>query len=321
MILALSRFRVKHGRAAEVCEAFVRRPRQVEGTAGFQGLEVYADRRDDGAFLLLTRWADEAAFRAWHASPSHHASHALMPPGLKLDPAGTELIVATRVDGASSGAAVGELLSDHSTMLARFVDEGATLCVVELDEGARIVRATASFEAVVGAKVIGRELLDLVDPCRVEDFRRRLADRADAGPFTAHFLESSGQPFSLRCMLRRTSDGTVLLAEPAWDDHRALERQLFETNGELAVLSRENARQARALEAALRDLKEANWRLTKISEVLPMCLSCREVKTGPGPEDWEAVETFLEKNSTFLSHGYCARCERRLDDSAEGELP
>ena len=109
MIVALSRFRVQNGLEQEVSDAFVERPRRMEGVAGFLGLEVFREAGDPQAFVLFTRWASRAEFDAWHASPEHHASHALMPPGLKLDPAGTELVVAERIAGATSEGADGEL--------------------------------------------------------------------------------------------------------------------------------------------------------------------------------------------------------------------
>jgi heme-degrading monooxygenase HmoA len=218
VILALSRFRVQNGLEQEVSDAFVGRPRRVEGASGFLGLEVFREADDPRAFLLFTRWADRAAFERWHKSPEHHASHALMPRGLKLDPAGTELVVAERIPGAASA---GELLADCASTVA------------------------------------------------------------------------------------------------ALEEQRALSEQLQVLNADLAMLSRENVRLAAEAERVQRESRDAHWHIQKISEVLPMCLECRRVQTGP--DVWEDVATYLTRHSQFLSHGYCSSCAARLAEEAGDE--
>lgn len=99
MVVAISTFSVRNGKEGEVRAAFEDRPRLVESAPGFLGLEVF---QSGPTFLLFTRWADEPSFRAWHRSPEHHRSHAMMPPGLKLDPAKTRLFVGERIDLATS---------------------------------------------------------------------------------------------------------------------------------------------------------------------------------------------------------------------------
>jgi heme-degrading monooxygenase HmoA len=93
MILALSRFKVANGLENSVARAFLNRPRLVEEAEGFLGLEVFTDRNDASVFYLSTRWATETAFRQWHSSEAHHASHQGIPKGLKLDAAFTQLVI------------------------------------------------------------------------------------------------------------------------------------------------------------------------------------------------------------------------------------
>jgi heme-degrading monooxygenase HmoA len=101
VVVAISIFAVRNGTEERVRAAFERRPRLVESAPGFLGLEVF---QSGPSFLLFTRWEDEACFRAWHHSPAHHRSHAMMPPGLKLDPSKTRLFVGERIDRATSDA-------------------------------------------------------------------------------------------------------------------------------------------------------------------------------------------------------------------------
>jgi heme-degrading monooxygenase HmoA len=99
MILALSRFKVANGLENSVAEAFRNRPRLVEQSDGFLGLEVFTDSGDASVFYLSTRWASESAFRQWHSSEAHHASHKGIPKGLKLDASFTQLVILERLCG------------------------------------------------------------------------------------------------------------------------------------------------------------------------------------------------------------------------------
>lgn len=93
MIVALSKFKVANGLESSVARAFLGRPRLVEDAEGFLSLEVFTDSKDPSIFYLSTRWTSESAFRQWHSSEAHHASHKHIPKGLKLDPAHTQLVI------------------------------------------------------------------------------------------------------------------------------------------------------------------------------------------------------------------------------------
>ncbi len=93
MILALSRFKVANGMQDSVARAFVNRPRFVEKSEGFLGMDVFTDSKETSVFYVSTRWTCESAFRQWHTSEAHRASHGGIPKGLKLDPAFTQLVI------------------------------------------------------------------------------------------------------------------------------------------------------------------------------------------------------------------------------------
>lgn len=336
MILALSRFRVKNGLGAQVRAAFEQRPRRVESTPGFLGLEVFCEAADPAAFVLLTRWSDAAAFRAWHASPEHDRSHALIPRGLKLDPQGTELIVADRIDGASSGGAEGELLADCSLSFATLLREGTSIPVVILGEGGRILRANRAFTGLLDLEVEGLPLASLLEEGSRAALDEALHAGADAGAggyarFVRLQLHGRARRAGGRFLIEPLREGHALVGEVMLDEQQALLEQLQAMNADLAVLTRENARRTAELEAAHRELaaahraldaghsavaaayhqlRDTHWHLQKIAEVLPMCVACRKVETGA--EVWETVESYLARSSTFLSHGYCTSCAARV---------
>jgi len=136
LILALSRFRVKNGLGSQVRAAFEQGAHldgRMESAPGFLGLEVFCEAADPAAFMRITRWSDEAAFRAWHASPEHQLAHALIPGGLELDPQGTELIVAERIDCGAEGE-----VGDRRALQDQLFALNADLAVLNRENARRV---------------------------------------------------------------------------------------------------------------------------------------------------------------------------------------
>ena len=59
--------------------AFGDRLGEVESHPGFVRLEVWRDVQREGAYLMVTWWDDEPAFRSYMGSKSHKVSHARIP--------------------------------------------------------------------------------------------------------------------------------------------------------------------------------------------------------------------------------------------------
>lgn len=306
MIVAISRFAVKNGMEAEVRAAFENRPRRVETADGFLGMEVF---QDGASFTLLTRWCDEPSYRAWHESSEHHASHVMIPRGLKLDPSATQLVVGDRIEAATSEGAEGALAVDLATPIARLIREGATMSIAVVDGDGRLSRANAAFIRFCGVEPIGLPLASVLHEGSHQALLAHVAAGAP-GPILIQVVAGEGKGASLRVFARRLTAGFALVGEPPWDDHLALEERLTTITSELSVLARERARAARLLEESHRELDASRWHLDKIGEVLPMCMSCRAVKTAENR--WEHAAAFLSRSTDFLSHGYCACCASAL---------
>lgn len=91
--VALSKFVVANGLTADVKAAFRARPHLVDDAPGYLRMEVISPRERPGEIWLLTFWAEEASFRAWHHSHLYQASHKGIPRGLKLAPGETQIRV------------------------------------------------------------------------------------------------------------------------------------------------------------------------------------------------------------------------------------
>ena len=82
MYVSLSRLRVAGGRADELVAAFRRRARLVDDADGFVDLEVWRSDRDPDEVVMVSRWRDRAAFKAYMKSDAHRISHDRIDPGL-----------------------------------------------------------------------------------------------------------------------------------------------------------------------------------------------------------------------------------------------
>src|ERR687893_313520 len=82
MYVSMSRLRVPEERAPELVAAFRRRARLVEQADGFVDLQVWQSDRDAGELVMVSRWRDRAAFKAYMKSERHRVSHARIDPDL-----------------------------------------------------------------------------------------------------------------------------------------------------------------------------------------------------------------------------------------------
>jgi heme-degrading monooxygenase HmoA len=81
MYIAISEVSVPVGGIECLKAAFCNRLRAVDAWPGFIGLEVLQDRREQGRFLMVTRWSSKEAFRSYMRSSDHRRSHARVPVG------------------------------------------------------------------------------------------------------------------------------------------------------------------------------------------------------------------------------------------------
>ena len=83
MYVSMSRLRVPAERAEQLVSAFRARVGLVDGHDGFVDLQVWQSDRDPGEILMVSRWRDRAAFKAYMKSDAHRRSHGRIDPALK----------------------------------------------------------------------------------------------------------------------------------------------------------------------------------------------------------------------------------------------
>jgi heme-degrading monooxygenase HmoA len=325
VVLVLSRFRVANGREADVREAFLKRPRLVEGAPGFLGLEVFSDPGDAAVFHLVTRWSDRGSFEAWHGSEAHRRSHRWIPKGLKLDATFTRVEVLERVPAVEGPAVAEEAAADAAPRIAAFLGRSRYLHLIAGDRDGTVRACNAEvgrlLESPVAA-IVGRPIFAHLTEPDAALLRARLAAEAASWPSTLLNFVAGTAPRTLACDLEVRPDGFVLLGEPASDGRESTGDALLQVSNDLAVLAREESRRAKAVERArgeaeraLRDLQESHWHIRKLQEVLPMCMGCGKVKSEAG--GWEDVAAYIRRHSLFLSHGYCPGCGARALEGLE----
>lgn len=78
----MSRLQVEPSRSDELVAAFQARAGLVESHAGFIDLQVWRSDRDRAEVLMVSRWEDRDAFKAYMRSADHKLSHDRIPPEL-----------------------------------------------------------------------------------------------------------------------------------------------------------------------------------------------------------------------------------------------
>ena len=246
MVLVLSRFRVANHMELDVVRAFRNRPREVEHAAGFLWLEVFADLSDAAVFYLLTRWADLEAFERWHRSPQHRDSHALIPKGLKLDAEWTRVCRLGRIDGAT-GDLLTDAVADATLLVDRFAKTSPAVHFLVLDRDGiiRSCNPTACDHLAEGRSLTGEQLTEYMPEADAACLRELLSgERHGNRPCLLNFAMPQRSPYTLECWVHLQGAQATLIGLPTFKREQQLQDQLMAINQELAVLSRERAREA-----------------------------------------------------------------------------
>jgi heme-degrading monooxygenase HmoA len=313
---------VLNGREADVKQAFFNRPHFVDATPGFLGMETFTEAKDEAAFYLVTRWTDEDSFRQWHSSPAHHQSHQGMPKGLKLDPSFTKIIVLERLADAGHPSNISETVLDSVALITDAIAGSDVVHLIVGDLSGNIKLCNGAVARHLGLTC--DELLDqpvskyLVEPDAAK-LREIIASGARDLKAThlLNFVNSKNEPYTLTCRIDVQPTHFALVGEPALAHELVLQNELLDLNNQLATLVRENARKSKELaqanaklESTLEELNRSYWHLSKVAEVLPMCVVCGKVKSDGA--QWQDVAEYFRENSLFVSHGCCPHCQQKL---------
>jgi heme-degrading monooxygenase HmoA len=317
VILIVSRFKAQAGLEEAVRQSFRDRPRLVDHTAGFLGMEVFTDAVDPALFCLVTRWADHPSFDTWHKSDAHRLSHKYMPKGLKLVPGFTQVSRLERLPPGDGSLPLEEVAADAAPVLTRYLATSRAVHLLVASPDGTIRSANTAMATSLGvseAELAGRLVWSLLtdhDAALLRD-RAERGDRNYEEPLLLNFVDARNAPFTLECRCDVQSGYFILIGEPHCGNTEEFQAGLLGMNNQLAVLARENARQNKELrqtkqelEHALAELQNSHWHLKKLQEVLPLCMECGKVKSGA---KWESVVQYLKENALFLSHGYCPDC-------------
>ena len=104
----------------------------------------------------------------------------------------------------------------------------------------------------------------------------------------------------LQLFLGITITASLMLAAVVSDltDRHAAERELQARNDDLA--------------GALQELSESKLHLRKLEGILPICMSCKAVRTDDD-KGWVQLDEYLMRsNAVSLSHSYCPNCEKTV---------
>ena len=255
MVTVISRFRVRNGVEAEVRSAFINRPRLVEKTVGFCGLDVLTDAADPSIFLLLTRWTNEEIFRTWHRSEAHRQSHDLMPRGLKLDASFTSLTVGNRIEDPAGVRNLSDAIEGQTVAMSQWLMESDAVFALLLALDGTILMRNRASERVFSpdpAKNIGSSIWDYLVCSDAQNLRERLLDPVgkSSGYLLVNLADGRQNPITLEVGLVRCDGAVLLLATQESLRDAQLQSENFRLTNDLSILARDSARKNRELSAA-----------------------------------------------------------------------
>jgi diguanylate cyclase (GGDEF)-like protein len=252
MVTVTSRFRVGNGLEAEVRKAFLERPRLVESTDGFCGIEVLTDAKDAAVFYLVTRWDSEDQFRSWYTSDAYHQSHSMMPKGLKLDTAFTQVVVGTRIEDAAGFTHFGDALEGRTAQLAGWLMASDAVFAFILDADGRIRLRNSAGERIFRSNAeekFGGSIWDYLLCSDADYFRAKLSKSGGREScFPLNLDDGHGSQISAEVSLIECTGGFVLLGVFEQRYTRRLQEEMQELTDRLAVTARELSQKNKQLQ-------------------------------------------------------------------------
>jgi diguanylate cyclase (GGDEF)-like protein len=255
VVNVISRFRVRNGLQEQVGQAFLNRPRLVEKAAGFCGLEVLTDAQDPAVFFLVTRWTDEASFRAWHSSEAHHQSHAFIPAGLKLDATYTSLSVANRIEDPAGVQNLSDALEGQTVALSDWLmDSDAVFALLLAPDGTIRARNRAADRIFPTgqSKNFGCTIWDYLVCSDTQPLRQQLSDLGGRqhGCILLNLTGGQRNPVTLEVGLVRCSGSILLLGTHEYRRDADFRTEILQQTSDLSVMMRDAAQKNRELRNA-----------------------------------------------------------------------
>jgi diguanylate cyclase (GGDEF)-like protein len=250
----------------DVRKAFLHRPCLVESAPGFRGLEVLTDAADPALFLLMTRWTDEASFRAWHGSEAHHESHKLIPRGLKLDASFTSVIVGNNIQASNGVESVRDAIEGQSGPLGQWLMESEAIFVLLLaPDGSIHARNRAAeriFSSLDPATNPGQKIWDYLVSSDAGHLRQRLSDSGDLhdGSFLLNLTDGEQSPITWEAGLIHCGGSILLLGTQEHQQDSHFHTEIIKLTNDLSTMMREAARKNR-------ELQEANATIERLARI------------------------------------------------------
>ena len=80
----------------------------------------------------------------------------------------------------------------------------------------------------------------------------------------------------------------------------------------IAAVSQRAVTARSALSESLEQLRQSHLTIRKLEGILPVCASCRRVRTDDDSEWLPLAEYLLRRGAVSMSHGFCPECYERF---------
>jgi len=255
MVTVISRFRVRNGQEDKVQQAFLNRPHLVEKAPGFCGLNVLTDAVDSSIFLLLTQWTDEESFRTWHRSESHHASHVLIPKGLKLDASYTSLTIGNGIQDHGGIQSLNDVIESHAGTLSNWLMDSEAIFAMLLAPDGSIRECNKAAQRIFPpcpAADSSSRIWDYLVSSDTEHLQQRLSNSKNMqeNSFLLNLTSGHETPVTWEARLLLCGDFFLLLGIQEQRHDTRFQNEIVKLTNNLAMAMREATRNNRELQIA-----------------------------------------------------------------------
>ncbi len=236
-------------------DAFVSRPRLVEKAAGFRGFDILADAEDPTVFLLLTRWTDEASFRAWNSGANHLQSHKMIPRELQLDTSFTSVTVGMSIEGRYQINSLNAAIESQPVELSHWLmDSDGVIGFLISADGTIRERNRTSHRLFPSSPMqgFGTRIWDYLTCSDALKLQNRLADMNEPSGFRSllNLTDARQNSMTLEVGLIRLEGAVLLLGTEENRQEAQFRSEILKLTNDLMVTARESTRKNRELRQA-----------------------------------------------------------------------
>ncbi|MDB6029220.1 MAG: two component system response regulator [Verrucomicrobiales bacterium] len=179
-------------------------------------------------------------------------------------------------------------------------------------------RLSAMNYLIVGIALNGTDAIEKAEDLRPDLVLMDIQIRGAVDGIEAADQIRTGFQIPVVYLASKTDEYTIARAKvtnPLGYIFKPFEERELEITVEMAIYKHQVEQEREGL---MRELQEAMVEVRRLSGLLPICISCKQIRDDRG--SWSRLEEYITKNSKArFTHGYCPDCARKFREGVKVE--